>query len=328
MCIVNICNILLIDCHVKILYNFHKDGDFMRKKRFIMIFVLVGIMFVLSGCGFYYQDHFDVDVQGKNKVNKYVDLLIPIDETDEFYTPYNCNIKGDIKIPEDSEIVNYNKDGYRSMLMHVKDSRLTFSPNYSEIIQELCVPYDEGYYIDYDNTKMFLEFCNKYRKCYAVIFDGRGNILQISKQIPILHLGKFYLQDITYNIDENKIKPDYIVSDGVHYSVLELWLLSVVCTIGSIITLIVGKFNQYQPIFSYKGYGYIIASAIFNIPVAVLILAFLYMAFGMSSTIVDFFMNLLNIFIGYLSFAFMPINIGILIKFIRLIQPEKETDGQ
>ncbi|MBD5160399.1 MAG: hypothetical protein HDT23_09200, partial [Ruminococcus sp.] len=104
----------------------------MRKKRFIMIFLLFGIMFVLSGCGQYYSDIFNFKFQGEYMADKYVDLLIPIDETDEFYTPYNCHISGDIEIPEDSEIVNYNKDGYRSMLMHVKDLRLEIHIHDSE----------------------------------------------------------------------------------------------------------------------------------------------------------------------------------------------------
>ncbi|MDE5861605.1 MAG: hypothetical protein K2H28_05360 [Ruminococcus sp.] len=312
----------------------------MRKTRFfIMIFVLVGIMFVLSGCGLHYSDHFDFDFSGRYMADKYVDLLIPIDEDDEFYTPYNCNIEGHIEIPEDSEIVNYNKDGYRSMLMYVKDSRLEIYIQDSEghhntheeyngipykISQCVCLP---SYHMS-ERDEKFKEFCNKYKKCYAVVFDGNGNILHISKQIPIVSLGKFYLQDISYNLERNRIKPDYVVSEGLSYSVLEVWLLSVVGTIGCIITLIVGKLNQNRPIVSYKGYEYIIASAIFNIPVVVLIMTFLYMAFGTSFTIVDFFINLFNIFIGYLSFIFMPINIGVLIHFIRLIQLEKENASE
>lgn len=312
----------------------------MRKTRFfIMAFVLIGIMFVLSGCGVHYSDHFDFYFQGEYMADKYVDLLIPIDENDEFYTPYNCNIEGDIEIPENSEIVKYNKDGYRSMLIHMRRSRLEISMKDSEgyynsqeeyngipseICQWVCLPY----YDMPENEEMFLKFCNKYKKCYAVVFDGNGNILHISKKIPLVSLGNFYLQDISYNLERNRIKPDYVVSEGLSYSVVEVWLLSVVATIGSIITLIVGKLNQNRPIISYKEYGYIIASAIFNIPVAVLILTFLYMAFGTSFTIVDFFINLLDIFIGYLSFIFMPINIGVLIHFIRLIQLEKENASE
>lgn len=294
----------------------------MRKTRFfIMIFVLVGIMFVLSGCGcgVHYSDHFDFKFHGGYMADKYVDLLIPIDENDEFYTPYNCNIKGDIRIPEDSEIVNYNKDGYRSMLIHMKESRLEISTDFG-IRQWVCVPYcDDG------RDEKFAEFCNKYKKCYAVVFDIKGNILHISKKIPLVSLRNFYLQDISYNVEKNKIKPEYIESENLSYFTLEVWLLSVAGTIGCIITLIVGELNHYRPIVSYKGYGYIIASAIFNIPVVLLIMLFLYMAFGESWTIVDFFINLLDIFIGYLSFIFMPINIGVLIHFIRLIQLEKET---
>ena len=182
--------------------------------------------------------------------DKYVDLLIPIDETDEFYTPYNCDIEGDIEIPENSEIVNYNKDGFRSMLIHMKESKLKISirdsEDYpdshekyngtpSEIHQWVYVPYYEEGCNDPYNTGMFLEFCNRYKKCYAVVFDSNGNILHISRKIPIVSLGNFYLQDISYNIEENEIKPDYIVSWEVSSFVIILWLLSVAGAIGCII---------------------------------------------------------------------------------------------
>ena len=173
----------------------------MRKIRFFIVaFVFVGIMFVLSGCA-YYSDRFDFEFKGEYMADKYVDLLIPIDETDEFYTPYNCNIEGDIEIPENSEIVKYNKDGYRSMLMHIKEADLSISicdsEHYSdshekyngtpsEIRQWIGVPYYEGRYNDPYNEEMFLEFCNKYKKCRVAVFDKDGNILQISKKI--LHL--------------------------------------------------------------------------------------------------------------------------------------------
>jgi len=308
----------------------------MRKIRFfIMAFMLVGIMFLFSGCGcgVYYNDYFGF---GFNKdeymADKYVDLLLKFDETDEWYTPYNCNIEGDIKIPENSEIVKYNKDGYRSMLMHIKEAYLSISIQYFEGIHDCSkeyngTPYEirqyvnmpshyEGHYIGC-NDKMLLEFCNKYKKCRVAVFDKDGNIVQISKKIPLVSLGNFYLQNISYNVEKNRIKPSYIMSDDLWYFTSKIWLLLQVGLIGCIITLKVYKINHNQWDRTYK--GYIIASSIFNIPNAILIIIDLYYVLGMSTTIYDFFINMLiplfeiNIFlIG------MPITIAVLLHFINL----------
>ncbi|MDE7138198.1 MAG: hypothetical protein K2O29_07055, partial [Ruminococcus sp.] len=230
----------------------------MRKTRFfIMAFLLVGIMFILSGCA-YYNDHFDFEFNGEYMADKYVDLLIPLEETDEFYTDYNCNIEGNIEIPKNSEIVNYNKDGFRSMIMHIKGSRLyisiTDSEHYpashekyngtpSEIRQCVNVPYYEGISDTY-NTNMFLKFCNKYKKCCVAVFDKDGNIIQISKKIPLVSLGNFYLQDISYNVEQNRIKPSYIMSKEILVFIDMVWLFSLIGTIGCIITFIVYKINN------------------------------------------------------------------------------------
>lgn len=284
----------------------------MRKiKFFIMAFVLVGIMFLFSGCGAYYSSFFDFEFNGRYMADKYVDILIPLDETDEFYTNYNCNIKGNIEIPENSEIVNYNKDGYRSMLMHIKKAHLDISTENDSgnkiINQGLFVPYYEWYDNPY-NEKMFVDFCNKYKKCYVAIFDKDGNILQISKKIPLVSLGNFYLQDISYDVENNKIKPYYKRSEKICFFLINVWLFSLIGTIGCIITLIKDKVNRNRFIVSYN--GYIIATSIFNIPTALFIIIYIYCAFGMSLTIEDFFMNFHTI-----------INIGVLMHFIRL---EKE----
>lgn len=292
----------------------------MRKiKFFIMAFVLVGIMFLFSGCA-YYSSYFDFEFNGEYMADKYVDLLIPLDETDEFYTDYNCNIEGNIEIPENSEIVKYNKDGYRSMIMHIKESSLwiliTDSEHYpdsnekyngvpSEINQYIYVPYYEGRYDDPYNEEMFLEFCNKYKKCHVAIFDKDGNILQISKKIPLVSLGNFYLQDISYDVENNKIKPYYKRSEKICFFLINVWLFSLIGTIGCIITLIKDKVNRNRFIVSYK--GYIIATSIFNIPTALFIIVYIYCAFGTSLSIEDFFIIFHTI-----------INMGVLMHFIRL----------
>ncbi|MDE5620365.1 MAG: hypothetical protein K2I80_07570 [Ruminococcus sp.] len=305
----------------------------MRKTRFfIMAFLLVGIMFILSGCA-YYNDHFDFEFNGEYMADKYVDLLIPLEETDEFYTDYNCNIEGNIEIPKNSEIVNYNKDGFRSMIMHIKGSRLyisiTDSEHYpashekyngtpSEIRQCVNVPYYEGISDTY-NTNMFLKFCNKYKKCCVAVFDKDGNIIQISKKIPLVSLGNFYLQDISYNVEQNRIKPSYIMSKEILVFIDMVWLFSLIGTIGCIITFIVYKINNNPLDRTYR--GYIIASSLFNVPNAILIILILYcekasVFINLTAFFTDIFHTLLQL--GIIAVIGPIINICVLVHFIRL----------
>ncbi|MCM1506251.1 MAG: hypothetical protein NC177_03820 [Ruminococcus flavefaciens] len=283
----------------------------MRKKFFIMVFLLAGVMFIFSGCA-YYSDNFDFKFKDEYMADKYVDLLIPLEENDEFYTPYNCNIEEDIKIPEDSEIVNYNKDGYRSMLMHIKESRLhIFIDNYENTIHQLVfVPYYEGRYHDTYNEEMFLEFCNKYKKCRVAVFDKDGNIIQISKKIRLVSLGNFYLQDISYDVENNKINPDYAISVEFFAFIVIVWLFSAVGMIGSIITMIVYKINHNQWDRTYK--SYIIASSLFNVPSAILFVMYIYSALGLSVSFTDFLMHLIGILISINIYA-VPVIVNILV---------------
>ena len=166
---------------------------------------------------------------------------------------------------------------------------------------------------------MFLEFCNKYKKCRVAVFDKDGNIIQISQKIPLVSLGNFYLQDISYDVKNNRIKPSYIISVELLAFINMMCLFSLIGTIGCIITLIVDKINQNKSILSYK--GYIIASSLFNIPDAILIIFILYC--GQANV----FMNITGIFtdsfyifldLNIISVISPIINICVLVHFIRL----------
>lgn len=94
-----------------------------------------------------------------------------------------------------------------------------------------------------------------------------------------------------------------------------VWLTIQVGVIGCIITLIVDKINQNKPIVSYR--GYIIASSIFNIPTVLFIIICIYSAFGLSTTIAGFFINLLAVLLKInIGLIGIPITIGVLMHFI------------
>lgn len=293
-------------------------------KIFFMTIMLAGIMFILSGCA-YYDSDFSFEFHDEYMADKYVDLLIPLDETDERYTDFNCNIKGGdyqaIEIPENSEIVNYNENGFRSMLMHMKDARLNvyiYEKFDYEIRQCINLP-DEWYEWSYEHgdcygTEAFLEFCNKYRKCRVAVFDKDGNIIKVSKKIPLVSAGNFYIDDTTfYDVENDILKPNYVAPPEIAIFIVVVWLFLQISIIGSVITLIVYKINHNQWDRTYK--KYIIASSLFNVPTVLLIIIGIYTSFGTSLTIKDFFINLFSRLINIYSIGIL-ITISVLVFFI------------
>lgn len=310
-----------------------------RIKFYFLSSVLIGVMFIFCGCA-YYDTSLDFEFKGDYMADKYVDLLIPIDETDERYIDYNCNItkdRGDsaddliIEIPEDSDIVNYNKKGYRSMLMHMKGSNLCIWVRDSKAFSDHTIyyngtPYKISQILNLPSEwlsqnppygeKSFLDFCKKYKKCYVAVFDKDGNILQISKKIPLVSLGNFYINDTTfYDVEKNQIEPHYIRSYELVTFQAAFLLLIPVGTIGCIITLIVDKIRQNKLIVSYK--WYIIAVALFNMPTVLFVFTSIYCAFGLSVSISGFFLNLIKMLLNIGIFAIAVfVNIGVLVYFI------------
>lgn len=283
-----------------------------RHKKILLLFVILGCMFMLSGCA-YYNTSFEFDFDGDYMADKYVDLLIPIDESDERYADLNDIVlngesSDDLRnIPKDSEIVAYSKDGYRSMLMHMKGAELDTSFNgdgsdgnsgiTSEVYQHVYLPH-EWYQKDGDpyGEEAFLEFCDKYKKARAAVFDSEGNILHISKKFSLSKLRYSYIYKLEYDVPANKISCTHIESTEVYACRALISLMSVIGTIIFIILLIVHEFFHY---ITEKGSrGYIIIAVIFCIPSALsillLIISSIVCAPDLLRGIVAFFISLLN----------------------------------
>lgn len=283
-----------------------------RHKKILLLFVILGCMFMLTGCA-YYNTSFDFDFDGDYMADKYVDLLIPIDESDERYTDLNDVVlngesSDDLRnIPKDSEIVTYSKDGYRSMLMHMKGARLDTAFNgegsdgnsgiINEVYQRVYLP-QEWHQKNRDphGEEAFLEFCDKYKKARAAVFDSEGNILHISKKFSLSKLGYSYIYELEYDISADKIICTHIESSEVFAFRSLMSLISVIGTLILLILLIVHEFFNY---ITEKGSrGYIIIAVMICIPSALSILL------RMTSSIVcapNLLKGIMEIFISLLS---------------------------
>ena len=71
---------------------------------------------------------------------KFIDMLLPINENDKYYVPYSVNNLSQFNIAKESEIVTYNKDGYRSYTFHISDSNSQMQP---EVLYYFNITEDE-----------------------------------------------------------------------------------------------------------------------------------------------------------------------------------------
>ncbi|MCQ2449748.1 MAG: hypothetical protein MJ132_06135 [Clostridia bacterium] len=103
----------------------------MKKFAFVPVFVLLfALCFSMVCYAWNPSKSFDcyIDYDKIPENTAYVDMLIPLKDSDKNYTAFN-QVNGEkFNISSDSEIVHYNKGGYVSYTFHFKDSVSEFIP--------------------------------------------------------------------------------------------------------------------------------------------------------------------------------------------------------
>ena len=128
----------------------------------------------------------------------YVDLLIQLDETDEFYVPLNKSNLPD-GMAEDAQIVSYCEDGFRSYSLHYKNA---FSYIRVAIGNSVRFALDDNDSVIYGSIPDRLdELIDEEGSIRLAILDKEGNIIQISKEFTLVHKQIFrrISGDFTYN---------------------------------------------------------------------------------------------------------------------------------
>lgn len=124
-----------------------------------------------------------VDTDAKPKGTRFVDLLLPINESDEYYCLFNESNGQKYGIDKNSEIVRLNEQGYRSYTFHlspaaadIEASRLSFS-FFSESTNDPASSWN------------YYACLERYRSMRLAFFDENGNVLSISNEAPIFDAG-------------------------------------------------------------------------------------------------------------------------------------------
>lgn len=119
----------------------------------------------------------------------YVDMLIPIDESADEFTPYNDKNGEKYGISEDSEIVAYEEDGFASYTFHRNTARsdIKLIPDESDTKIATVTFYVAGESENYGEDEFGAsdEFGEKYRKAKFAYVDNNGNILALTNEIDI-----------------------------------------------------------------------------------------------------------------------------------------------
>lgn len=119
----------------------------------------------------------------------YIDLLLPISPSDENYTPYHAENGATFGIPAQSQIVQYNADGYRSYTFHIQDARsemqlLTPASSYISSTQVSFFCYDQNETIR-DAAENYYQFCQRYKTAKMAYLDKDGGIISITNAVRL-----------------------------------------------------------------------------------------------------------------------------------------------
>ena len=157
----------------------------MRKMFFIIIVCLSLVSSVAArsepSCSFLC----DIDVSEIPQGAIYVDMLFPLEETHERYCEYNQDAGEKNGILQDSEIVRYEKGGFKSYTFHIQGSRSEMKPYKAT---------DEVYYVSFFEDKsgydeqMFYEiddFGGEYKTVKFAYLNATGDIIAETNKVDI-----------------------------------------------------------------------------------------------------------------------------------------------
>ena len=163
----------------------------------------------------------------------YVDLLIPLEESDPHY--YAGLSNSSVGFSPEAEIMTYCEDGYRSYTFHYADAKSRITPERFLGESTLCVTFFESD-LSAPNAYTHLEDVESRKWIRLAILDADGNILKVSEKCD-LRVGFFSysLNSFSYDGLSNTLEMETSVSA---WSVLVFLLMSIV---GIIVTCIVER---------------------------------------------------------------------------------------
>lgn len=193
----------------------------------ILLLLCVG---VVSSCHAMYP--IDISVSGDDLSDKNIDLLVKLKDKSYYIYQKQCIFGYDplIKITDDSEIANYDTDGYRSINFHY----------YTEN------RYEESKKDNYVSVKIYLngksqfkDLCNNCISFKIALIDNNGKILQVSNECKMEKKTNVIADKLNYDCSTNTLKTKYKYNRSSSIVLLEAFflVLMILMPISSLICL-------------------------------------------------------------------------------------------
>ncbi len=202
------------------------------KKQIAMFIALLSLICVLSVPVFANSPpravRLSVDLSALPKGAVYADLLIKIDESDEYYVDFQPN-EFVANAESAKEIIDYSASGYRSYTFHYKDAKSNI---------KLYNYHDDCYRVEFCGASDYREFLTQYetlirdyREIKIALLDKNFKIIKVSEETKLPK--KSNLIDfngyIDYDVSENTLKANtrinpYFVVFGGFFSGLIIFL--------------------------------------------------------------------------------------------------------
>lgn len=195
-------------------------------KYTLYMLIMITFMIFLNGCHSEYP--IEVTVNGDMSDRK-IDILIPLDKDSPDFQD-SIYIQNDSV--QESEIVDYSVDGYRSMIYHYRLSDYSMEKTDDST-------YTAQLYLN--GKREFKKICDNYKTFKIAVIDNDGNLLKVSEECSFKLSEKVFLDKIEYDYFTNTISPEYEYnrSLGVIFIEFIAGLLSTIMPVLSLMLFII-----------------------------------------------------------------------------------------
>lgn len=222
-------------------------------KYTLYMLIMITFMIFLNGCHGEYP--IEVTVNG-DMSDKKIDILIPLDKNSPDFRD-SIYIQNDSV--QESEIVDYSADGYRSMIYHYSLSGYSMEKTDSST-------YTAQLYLN--GKQEFKKICDNYETFKIAVIDNDGNLLKVSEECSFKLNEKVFLDKMEYDYVTNTISPEYVYNRSLEVILIEFIAssLSMMMPVLSLILFIILIIQKLKGILDFPETSHNIIFFLFTVP--------------------------------------------------------------
>ena len=207
------------------------------KKKILFSLIVIFLFCAISAPSVYANSppppsSLEIVIENYSEAAVYCDLLIKIEKNDPDYAVFNSHYGEKLGIQRDSEIAQYNEDGFVSYTFHFRGAS---SHNEIKIYENDWGPYAYGpYFADTDDSYVqFENFISEYTVFKIALLDIDGNIIQISNEVKIKpNVVSSFRGYIKYDAESNVATPGIYTNSYLVFGLIIMGSLRIWSSIG------------------------------------------------------------------------------------------------